>query len=79
MGRDLNGIGIGMGREIGMELNVELGLEFQLDLGLELDLEFGLEYNKKVKITLIGKQILNSDPEGDFDQIVARLIFSYRF
>ena len=42
-------------------------------------LEFGLEYNTKLKVTLIGQQILNTDPSGDFDNFVARLIFGYRF
>jgi hypothetical protein len=62
------------------EENIKTFFNDQLDpFSYGYALEFGLEYNKKVKITLIGQQILNSDPEGDFDQIVARLIFSYRF
>jgi hypothetical protein len=42
-------------------------------------LEFGLEYNTKLKVTLIGQQILNTGPSGDFGHFVARLIFGYRF
>jgi hypothetical protein len=62
------------------EENIKTFFNDQLDpFSYGYALEFGLEYNKKVMITLIGQQILNSDPEGDFDQIVARLIFSYRF
>ena len=62
------------------EENIKTFFNDQLDpFSYGYGLEFGLEYNKKVKITLIGQQILNSDPEGDFNHIVARLIFSYRF
>lgn len=42
-------------------------------------LELGLEYNTQLKVTLIGQQLLNNDPEGDFGRFVARLIVGYRF
>lgn len=42
-------------------------------------LELGLEYNTQLKITLIGQQLLNNDPEGDFGRFVTRLIVGYRF
>ena len=42
-------------------------------------IELGLEYNTQLKVSLIGQQILNSDPSGDFGRVVARLIVGYRF
>ena len=42
-------------------------------------MEMGLEYNTKLKVTLIGQQILNAEPTGVFGQFVTRLIIAYRF
>ena len=42
-------------------------------------LELGLEYNTQLKITLIGQRLLNTDPNGEFGLLVARLIIAYRF
>ena len=42
-------------------------------------LELGLEYNTQLKITLIGQQLLNTNPNGEFGLFVARLIIGYRF
>ena len=42
-------------------------------------LELGLEYNTQLKITLIGQQLLNVDPNGELGKFVARLIVGYRF
>ena len=42
-------------------------------------IELGLEYNSQLKISLIGQQLLNTDPNGEFGLLVARLIIGYRF
>ena len=42
-------------------------------------IELGLEYNTQLKVTLLGQQIINAEPGGDFGQFVARLILGYRF
>tara|TARA_B100001027_G_C16235713_1_gene316916 strand:+ start:33 stop:806 length:774 start_codon:yes stop_codon:yes gene_type:complete len=42
-------------------------------------IELGLEYNAQLKVTLLGQQILNADPAGDFGQFVTRLFIGYRF
>ena len=42
-------------------------------------IELGIEYNTQLKITLHGQQLLNTDPQGDFNRFVTRLIVAYRF
>lgn len=42
-------------------------------------IELGIEYNTQLKITLYGQQLLNNDPQGDFNRFVTRLIVAYRF
>ena len=42
-------------------------------------IELGLEYNTQLKVTLLGQQIFNADPAGDFGQFVTRLFIGYRF
>ena len=42
-------------------------------------MELGLEFNSQIKVTLIGQQILNADPTGNFRRFIARLIIGYRF
>jgi len=42
-------------------------------------IELGIEYNTQLKITLYGQQLLNTDPQGDFNRFVTRLIVAYRF
>lgn len=52
----------------------------QLDpLSYGYALELGLEYNTQLKITLVGQQLVNADPSGNFGRFVARLIVGYRF
>ena len=41
--------------------------------------ELGMEYNTKLKVTLLGQQLLNTVRKSPFGQFVARLIVSYRF
>ena len=42
-------------------------------------IELGLEYNTQLKVTLLGQQILNAKPAGDFGQFITRLVIGYRF
>jgi hypothetical protein len=42
-------------------------------------IELGIEYNTQLKVTLHGQQLLNTDPQGDFNRFVTRLIVAYRF
>ena len=52
----------------------------QLDpLSYGYALELGFEYNTQLKITLVGQQLVNADPSGNFGRFVARLIVGYRF
>ena len=68
---------------ISHQLNQENRIQFfdnQLDqFSYGYSLELGLEYNSQLKITLIGQQLLNADPNGEFGLLVARLIIGYRF
>ena len=68
---------------IGHQLNQENRIQFfnnQLNpFSYGYSLELGLEYNTQLKITLIGQQLLNTDPNGEFGLLVARLIIAYRF
>tara|TARA_Y200000002_G_scaffold225692_1_gene186306 strand:- start:1445 stop:2218 length:774 start_codon:yes stop_codon:yes gene_type:complete len=41
--------------------------------------EVGLEYNTQLKVTILGQQILNANPAGEFGQFVTRLIIGYKF
>lgn len=41
--------------------------------------ELGIEYNTQLKITLHGQQLLNTDPQGEFNRFISRLIVAYRF
>ena len=52
----------------------------QLDpLSYGYALELGFEYNTQLKMTLVGQQLVNADPSGNFGRFVARLIVGYRF
>jgi len=42
-------------------------------------MEIGLEYNRQLKVTLHGQQLTNTDPQGDFNRFVARLVVAYQF
>ena len=68
---------------IGHQLDQENRIQFfnnQLDtFSYGYSLELGLEYNTQLKISLIGQQLLNTDRNGEFGLLVARLIIGYSF
>ena len=42
-------------------------------------MELGLAYNTQLKVTFHGQQLLNANPQSEFNQFVARLSVAYRF
>ncbi len=42
-------------------------------------LEIGIDYNSQLKLSIYGQQLLNTSPESEFNQFVARLVAAYRF
>ena len=42
-------------------------------------IELGLEYNSKLKLILIGQQLINATSNSDFGKLVLRLSLAYRF
>jgi hypothetical protein len=42
-------------------------------------LEIGIAYNSQLKLSIYGQQLLNTSPESEFNQFVARLVAAYRF
>ena len=42
-------------------------------------LEIGLDYNRQLKLSLYGQQILNSPKTSELNRFIARLIMAYRF